>query len=60
MLTKTKVLELVDHMPDEFSADDLFAKVILMQKIEIAQKEIENGEGIDWEDLKKEMESWWK
>jgi len=58
MLTKTKVLELVDHMPDEFSADDLFAKVILMQKIEIAQKEIENGEGIDWEDLKKEMESW--
>jgi hypothetical protein len=58
MLTKVKVLELVDHMPDEFTADDLFERVLLMQKIEKAQQEINNGEGIDWEDVKREMESW--
>jgi hypothetical protein len=58
MLTKDKVKELVDHMPDTFSVDDLVERVILLQKIEVAQKEIENGEGIDWEDIKKEMDTW--
>jgi len=58
MLTKDKVKELVNHMPDTFSVDDLVERVILLQKIEVAQKEIENGEGIDWEDVKKEMDTW--
>ena len=58
MLTKGKVQELINHMPEEFSIDDLLEKLIFLQKIGLGQKEIENGEGIDWEDLKKEMESW--
>jgi hypothetical protein len=60
MLTKNKVKELIDHMPETFSVDDLVDKVILLQKIEAGEKEIENGEGIDWEDMKKEMELWLK
>jgi len=60
MLTKDRVKELIDHMPDTFSVDDLVERVFLLQKIEAGQKEIENGEGIDWEDLKKEMDSWLK
>jgi hypothetical protein len=58
MLTKDKVKELVDHMPETFLVDDLVERVLLMEKIERARKEIENGVGIDWEDLKKEMETW--
>jgi hypothetical protein len=60
MLTKNKVKELIDHMPETFSVDDLVDKVILLQKIEAGEKEIENGEGIDWEDMKKEMDLWLK
>ncbi|MFI5159003.1 MAG: hypothetical protein ACHQF4_09055 [Sphingobacteriales bacterium] len=60
MLTKEKMHELIDHMPEEFSLGDLNDRVELMQKIEKAQKEIENGEGTDWEDFKKEMDSWLK
>jgi hypothetical protein len=60
MLTKEKMHELIDHMPEEFSLVDLNDRVELMQKIEQAQKEIENGEGTDWEDFKKEMDSWLK
>ncbi|WP_295711598.1 hypothetical protein [Mucilaginibacter sp.] len=60
MLTKNKVKELIDHMPETFSVDDLVDKVILLQKIEVGEKEIENGEGIDWEDMKKEMDLWLK
>ena len=58
MLTKDKVKELVDQMPDTFSVDDLVEKVIILQKIETGQKEINDGNAIDWEDLKREMDSW--
>ena len=56
MLTKNKVAAHVDHMPDTFSVDHLVERVFLLQKIVQAQKEIENGEGMDWKDFKKETE----
>jgi hypothetical protein len=58
MITKDKVQEIADHQLGNFPVDDLIERTFLMQKIEIARKEIKNGEGIDWEDLKKEMDSW--
>jgi len=60
MVTKDKVKELVDRMPEPFSIDDLVDRVLLLKKIEKGRAEIANGEGIDWEDLKKEMDSWLK
>lgn len=48
----------MEQMPATFSVDDLVERVLLLQKIEAAQKEIENGEGLDWEDVKKEMDRW--
>ncbi len=60
MLTKEKVQELVNHMPDTFSIDDLVEKVILLQKIEQAQEEIKNGEFYTWEEVEKEMDSWFE
>ena len=58
MITNDKVIELVEHMPDTFSVDDLVERVLILEKIEKAQKEIENGEGMYWEDFKKEMDKW--
>jgi len=58
MVKKDKVIELVEHMPETFSIDDLVERVLILEKIEKAQREIENGEGMDWEDFKKEMDKW--
>jgi hypothetical protein len=60
MITKDKVIELVEHMPDTFSVDELVERVLILEKIEKAQKEIANGQGMDWEDFKKEMDQWLK
>jgi hypothetical protein len=58
MLTKSKVKELVDHMPDIFSVDDLVEEVILLQKIEIGKKQILDGDFLTEEELNKEVDSW--
>lgn len=58
MLTKDKVKELVDHMPDTFSVDDIVGEIILLQKIEIARQQIENGEFLTEEELDKEIDQW--
>ncbi|MBB5396273.1 hypothetical protein [Mucilaginibacter sp. AK015] len=58
MLTKDKVKELVDHMPDTFSVDDLIEQIIILQKIEIARKQIETGEFLTEEELDAEIEKW--
>jgi anti-sigma28 factor (negative regulator of flagellin synthesis) len=58
MLTKTKVLELVDHMPDEFTENDLFEKVILMQKVEQAKQQIEAGDFLTEEEFNREIDLW--
>ena len=58
MLTKEKIHELVDHMPDNFSTNDLIDEIILLQKIEIARQQVKYGEVHEWEDVKREMESW--
>jgi hypothetical protein len=58
MLTKDKVKELVDHMSDTLSIDDLVERVIMLNKNELGQLKIDNGEGIGWEVIKKEMDTW--
>jgi len=58
MLTKDKVKELVDHMPETFSVDDLVGEIILLQKIEIARKQIQDGDFLTDEELGEEIEKW--
>ena len=58
MLTKIKVQELVNHMPETFSVDDMVDELILLQKIERAKKEIANGDFLTEEELDKEIDKW--
>lgn len=58
MLTKEKVKELVNHMPETFSVDDLIEEVILLQKIERARQQVKDREFLTEEELDKEFDSW--
>ena len=45
-------------MPDTFSVDDLVEEVVLLQKIEIARKQVQAGEFLTEEELDREIEGW--
>ncbi len=58
MLTKEKMHDLVDHMPENFTVDQIIEEIILMQKIEIAREQFKNGEFLTEEEMDKEIDSW--
>ena len=58
MLTKEKIHELVDHLPENFSTEDLIGEIILLQKIEIARQQVKDGNFLTEEELDSEMDKW--
>jgi len=58
MFTKKHLKETIEKLPEEFSLKDLINKLILLDKIERAEKESERGETITEEELDKELEKW--
>jgi len=58
MLTKEKIHELVDRMPEGFSLEDVIERMILLQKLEIAREQIRNGDYLTQEELDKEVDTW--
>jgi len=58
MLTKIKLKEQIDKMPEDFSIDELIEKLILIEKIESGNKQSENGEVISEDELENEIERW--
>ena len=58
MISKKHLKETIEKLQDEFSLEDLIDKLILLDKIERAEKESERGETITEEELDKELEKW--
>jgi hypothetical protein len=52
------VKELVNHMPETFSVDDIVEEIILLQKIEIARKQFQEGDFLTEEEFDEEIKSW--
>ncbi len=44
MLAKTKVLEVIDTLPDEFSIDDLVERLVVLHKIEKGLDQADEGQ----------------
>lgn len=60
MLTKKRVKEQIELLPDEFSIDELVDRLILVEKIERAEKQSNANDTLSEEQLEKEMEKWFK
>ncbi len=60
MLTKERVKEQIDKLPDEFSIDELVDRLILIEKIETGNKQSENGQILSESELANEIRKWFE
>lgn len=60
MLTKKKLLQTVKDMPDKFSLDDLFDRIILLEKIEVGLEQSKSGQTHSTEQAKEKLKKWLK
>jgi hypothetical protein len=53
VLTKEKLLATIRELPNEFSVEELFERVILLQKVEIGLEQSKKGEDITTAEARK-------
>lgn len=57
-MTKEKALEAIKGMPQDFELDQLIEKLIVIEKIDMAIKQVEEGDVIYHSEVKKKIEEW--
>lgn len=50
---KQKIVEAVEHLPDDATVEDAMERLYFLDKIERGLKQAEAGEGLSHEDVKK-------
>ena len=59
-MTKKIVTSALKELPQEFNLDELFEKLVFIEKVEEGLKEIEEGKTIAHSEMKKVIEAWRK
>lgn len=57
-LTKEKLIELIKALPDDITVDDIMEELYFKSQIEEGLAQLDRGEGIPHEDVKKRMSRW--
>jgi hypothetical protein len=60
MLTKQKVIQTINDLPDTFSIEEIIDRLVLLQKIEIGMSQSINGETVSTEEAKVRLKKWLK
>lgn len=62
MLTKELILETIKNMPEEKfeDIDVLFERIVILEKIEKGEKDIEEGKTYSTEKARQKLEKWLK
>ncbi len=55
---KQAIQQVLDSLPDEVDIDQLFDRIILLEKIEAAEQRLRDGDGIPHDEAKKRMAAW--
>ena len=59
-MLKEKVQQVVGELPEDVDVDTLVEKLYLLEKIELGERQLAQGEGIPHEDAKKRLAKWLK
>jgi len=57
---KNEVKELIDNLPDDVNYEDIIAEIYFKQQVKEGLMQLDKGEAISHEDIKKRLEKWLK
>ncbi|MFA4852618.1 MAG: hypothetical protein WC599_08875 [Bacteroidales bacterium] len=60
MITKEKLIEVINKMPDRFSIDDIIEELVLLSKIEQGLADVAEGRVYTKKEVENKMEKWLK
>jgi len=58
MLTKEKIKQTINNLPDKFTIDELIDQLIFIEKVENGLKQSDEGNVISNEDVKLMIDQW--
>jgi hypothetical protein len=58
MLSKEKILQTLKDLPDTFSIDELFDRIVLLNKIEMGLEQSESGQVNTTDQAKDKLKKW--
>jgi hypothetical protein len=58
MLSKEKLLETIRQLPDQISIEELFERIIFIQKVELGLHQSKEGQIHSTEDARKKLDKW--
>jgi len=59
-ITKSELLDIINNLPDDIDLDELIYRLYLKKKIELAEKDVEEGRTISHENVVMETEKWFE
>ncbi len=60
MLTKEKLIQTIETLPDNFTTEDVIDRIILLSKIDIGSAQIDNGQTYTTEEAREHLQKWLK
>ena len=59
-MQKQSIQHVLDELPDDVDVDLLLDRIILLEKIDDAEKRLAAGEGVEHDEAKRRLASWLK
>ncbi|MDA0196381.1 MAG: hypothetical protein O2887_17480 [Bacteroidetes bacterium] len=59
-MNKSKVIETLDQLPEEFSTEELIDKLIFIEKVEQGINDVEEGKVISMDEAKERLSKKWQ
>lgn len=58
MMTKEKLIQTIQELPDSFSVEELFDRIILLQKVEIGLQQSNAGQVVTTDEAREKLQKW--
>ena len=60
MITKEKLIQVINNMPEKINSDDIIEELILLRKIEYGLADVESGRVYSDKQVEEKMAKWLK